>query len=113
MTQIFQELRDFRQENLENLKEIKEDIKKTNNRIDEVEKRIAESGGGHFRAHGAPEASQDENDGFGGALEKGECSDSRGKGRSGRERPNRWPSSLRISSGRSWNYLRVFQLKID
>ena len=38
---ILQELREFRQENVEKLRDIKEDINKTTNRIDEAEERIA------------------------------------------------------------------------
>lgn len=37
---ILQEIREFRRENSENLKEIKDDIRRTNNRIDDIEKRV-------------------------------------------------------------------------
>ncbi|CAK6968738.1 hypothetical protein OJAV_G00039410 [Scomber scombrus] len=40
---VLQEIREFRRENFENLKEIKDDIRKTNNRIDDAEKRIVET----------------------------------------------------------------------
>ena len=40
---ILQELRDFHQDNSEKLREMKEDINKTNIRIDEAEERIAEA----------------------------------------------------------------------
>lgn len=40
---ILQELREFRKENGDTLKDIKEDINNTNNRIDEAEMRIAEA----------------------------------------------------------------------
>ena len=40
---ILQEIREFRRENFENLKEIRDDIRKTNNRIDDAEKRIVET----------------------------------------------------------------------
>ncbi|KAK1884864.1 LINE-1 type transposase domain containing protein 1 [Dissostichus eleginoides] len=40
---ILQELREFRQENSEQLRDIREDINKTKNRIDEAEERIAEA----------------------------------------------------------------------
>lgn len=40
LTMILQELRDFRRDNSDQLKEIKEDIQKTNNRLEEAEERI-------------------------------------------------------------------------
>lgn len=40
---VLKEIREFRRENLENLKEIRGDIRKTNERIDEAEKRVAET----------------------------------------------------------------------
>lgn len=40
---ILQEIREFHWENFENLKEIKDDIRKTNKRIDGAEKRIMET----------------------------------------------------------------------
>lgn len=40
---ILQELREFRRENAETLQEIREDIKVTNNRLDEAEMRISET----------------------------------------------------------------------
>lgn len=40
---VLQEIREFCWENSENLKEIKDDIRKTNNRIDDVEKRVVDT----------------------------------------------------------------------
>eukprot|EP00064_Thunnus_orientalis_P013531 superscaffoldBa00002216_g13570 len=40
---ILQEIREFRRENFENLKEIRDNIRKTNNRIDEAKKWIVET----------------------------------------------------------------------